>query len=398
MFVSALSQHPVTAHAVGEVAGATLEELGERPDLALVFVTTAHAGALEDVVVAVDELLHPLVLLGCASTGIIGPHLEVERSAGVALLAGTTGPVAPLWLDAPGDLATDGATSHLVRPDPAGWPRPVPFAPSGAVVLADPHSFAPQALLGSEGTVDVPLLGCQPSPAGGPGTSRLALGRAVRTNGAVGALLGPATAVDGVVAHGRRAFGPAMVVTRADGGHVLELAGRPALDRLVQHARRLDPDQIERVEHGGLTLGRVVDERGETFDPGDFVHHAVLGTERGTGALVVDGTLAVGTTVQFHLRDPATARRDLGRALRHRRTDAALLFVGEERATGFAEAGHDVDAVTAELGPVPLAGCWSAATFAPVGGRNFAHDHGAAVAMLRHRAPGALTPKGGPEP
>jgi small ligand-binding sensory domain FIST len=392
VFVSALSQHPVTAHAVGEVAGAALEELGERPDLALVFVTTAHAGALEDVMHAVDELLHPLVLLGCAATGVVGPHLEVERSAGVALLAGTTGPVAPLWLDAREDPGPDGGPQPAV----AGWPRALPFAPSGALVLADPHSFTLDAFGGTGEADGFPVLGCQPSPGGGPGTSRLALGRAVRTDGAVGALLGPATTLDGVVAHGRRAFGRALAVTRAEGDQVLELAGRPALDRLVQQARGLDPDQIERVEHGGLTLGRVVDERTEVFAPDDFVHHAVLGTERGTGALVMDRALAVGATVQFHLRDPASARRDLGRALHEHRADAALLFVGEDRATHFADAGHDVAALTAELGPVPLAGCWSAATLAPVKGRNFAHHDSAAVALLGDHAPPAPAPDGGP--
>ncbi len=48
-FAAAMSEHPLTAHAVGEVTGAVLERIGDRPDFATVFVTPPHAGALEDV-------------------------------------------------------------------------------------------------------------------------------------------------------------------------------------------------------------------------------------------------------------------------------------------------------------------------------------------------------------
>ena len=49
-FASALSEHPVTSEAIGEVVGAVLEAIGERPDLVMVTVTRSHAGALEDIV------------------------------------------------------------------------------------------------------------------------------------------------------------------------------------------------------------------------------------------------------------------------------------------------------------------------------------------------------------
>jgi hypothetical protein len=45
-FASALSEHPVPAYATGEVCGQVLEGVGAHPDLAIVFTTLAHAGAL----------------------------------------------------------------------------------------------------------------------------------------------------------------------------------------------------------------------------------------------------------------------------------------------------------------------------------------------------------------
>ncbi len=379
-FVSALSQHPVTAHAVGEVTGSALEQLGDRPDLVAVFVTTAHAGALEDVMGAVDEILHPLVLMGCAASAVIGPHLEVERSAGVAILAGTTGPIIPLRL-------RTGDQSEIGPEEPTGpllgWPRQLPFTPSAAVVLADPFSFAPGPLLHQAGAIgELPLFGCLPAPGGGPGTSRLALGRTVWSNGAVGALLGPATAVTGVVAQGARAFGRPLTVTRAEGNLVIELAGRPALERLVEQARGLRPTEVEHLQRGGLAVGEVLRQQGETVGATDVILRPVLGSDRDGGALVVSEDIALGATVQFHLRDDDT-RGDLNRALSDQATDAALLFVDAERAMRSAVPGRDVSAVTAALGPVPLAGCWAAAELGPVGGRNFIHNRSAAVALLR---------------
>ena len=69
-FAAALSEHPVTAHATGEVIGQVLEAGVTEPDLALLFVTPPHGGALEDAAAAVQATLRPRVLLGCAADAI----------------------------------------------------------------------------------------------------------------------------------------------------------------------------------------------------------------------------------------------------------------------------------------------------------------------------------------
>jgi hypothetical protein len=48
-FAAAFSQHPVAAHAVGEVAGALFDNLGNAPDVVAIFVTAPHTGTLEDI-------------------------------------------------------------------------------------------------------------------------------------------------------------------------------------------------------------------------------------------------------------------------------------------------------------------------------------------------------------
>src|ERR1700721_303634 len=127
-FAAAMSEHPLTAHAAGEVTGAVLERIGDRPDFATVFVTPPHAGALEDVMHTVEEVLHPLVALGCAAESVLGPHREVEQQAAVTLWAGHVGPLVSLALDAVPSESADGLVLE-------GWPAELPFEPEALVLV-----------------------------------------------------------------------------------------------------------------------------------------------------------------------------------------------------------------------------------------------------------------------
>ncbi|HXQ43361.1 MAG TPA: FIST N-terminal domain-containing protein [Acidimicrobiales bacterium] len=378
-FAAALSEHPVPAHAVGEVAGEILDTFGERPDLAMVFVTPPFAGALEDAVAAIDDILHPLVLLGCAAESIVGPHREVEQTAAVSLFAARTGPLLPVALHA-GEAP--GADGIAVR----GWPDDIAFTPQALLLVADPFSFPTEAFLDWVATSypGLPVIGGMASAAQAPGGNRLAMGRHVRTSGAVGALLGPGVSVETVVSQGCRPFGQPLVVTRADGNLILELAGTPALERLVAQAHgALTEDEVALLEMGGLQIGRVIDEHRESFGRGDFLLRGVLGADRRTGALAVGDVVPVGTTVQFHLRDARTADEDLHVLLEGHHADGALVFTCNGRGSRlFDEPHHDARVVSDLLGPVPMAGFFAAGEIGPVGGHNFIHGFTASMALL----------------
>lgn len=377
-FASALSEHPLTAYAVGEVTGAVLERLGTRPDLALVFVTPPHAGALEDVVATVDEVLHPLALVGCAAESVVGPHREIEHEAAVSLFAARTGPLLPVALES----VDDPGSGFSLR----GWPDEIAFAPQALLLVADPYSFAVDAFFTwlADRCPGLPVIGGLASAAQGPGGNRLALGRAVRSSGAVGVLLGPGVEIATVVSQGCRSFGQPLVVTKAEGNIIFELAGKPALERLVAQAHQeLTDTDVRLLEAGGLHVGRVIDEHRESFGRGDFLIRSVLGADRRNGAVAVGDVVPVGTTVQFHLRDSSTADEDLHSLLAGRRADGALLFTCNGRGTRmFGEPHHDVGVLAAHLGPVPLAGYFAAGELGPVGGHNFLHGFTASVALF----------------
>jgi small ligand-binding sensory domain FIST len=140
---------------------------------------------------------------------------------------------------------------------------------------------------------------------------------------------------------------------------------------------------------GGLHLGRVTNEYRGEFQRGDFLVRNVLGLDRDSGALVINDRVRVGQTVQFHVRDAATADEDLHALLQldlsahEHRPEAALLFSCNGRGTRmFDTPDHDAQAVRAEAGDIPLAGFFAQGELGPVGGQNFIHGFTASLALF----------------
>ena len=118
-----------------------------------------------------------------------------------------------------------------------------------------------------------------------------------------------------------------MTVTKSDGRIIYELAGRPALERLVELLESLDADDRALAQRG-IHLGRVIDEHKIDFDRGDFLIRTVLGGDRDVGAIAVGDDVEVGATVQFQVRDAESADHDLRELLTgQRREGGARLHV-----------------------------------------------------------------------
>jgi small ligand-binding sensory domain FIST len=374
-FAAALSTHPVTAHAVGEVAGQVLEQLGPHPDLVLLFVTRPHAGALEDAASAVRTLLSPSLLLGCAAESVVGPGLEIEAAPAVSLWAGILGPVAPIRLS-----AVMGEEPRLM-----GWPDTLPFQPQGLILIGDPYTMPVDVLFAdlAERHPALPVLGGMASAALGPGGNRLALDDRIHTSGAVGVVIGPGTRLSTVVSQGCRPIGRPLVVTKSERNVVYELAGLPALERLLEMARSGMSERDISLINQGLHLGLVIDEHKADFGRGDFLVRNVMGADQSNGAIAVGDIVEVGTTVQFHVRDADAADEDLRELLAARTADGALLFTCNGRGSRlFAEPNHDAGVVSEALDNPPVAGFFAAGELGPVGGRNFMHGFTASLALF----------------
>jgi small ligand-binding sensory domain FIST len=379
-FAAGLSQHPSPAVAVGEVLGQVIDALSAGgadgpPDLALLFVTPPHAGALEDAAGAVRELLEPGALLGCAAVSVVAGAREVEQSPAVALWAGMTGPVTPFHLTV--QETPDGQTV-------TGWADDLPEDPSALLLLPDPFSFPVDSFLQRlhQDRPGLVVVGGMASAARGPGGNRLVIDDRVESGGAVGAFLPSSLTVTTVVSQGCRPVGAPLAVTKAQDNIVYELGGRPALERL-QEVAAAATDADRRLLSEFVHLGRVIDERKVEFDRGDFLMRNVLGADPRVGAIMVNDVVEVGSTVQFQVRDAVSAGDDLTQLMGSRTADAAWLFTCNGRGSHlFPTPDHDATVVSDSLGGVALAGMFCAGELGPIGGRNFVHGFTASVVLL----------------
>ena len=377
-FAAALSEHPNAAVATGDVVGRVLEGLGdasEPPDLAMVFVTPAHASELQEIVATVNATLRPTAMLGCAAISVVGGEREVERGPGISLWAGRTGAVTAFHLEvAP---SPDGLTF-------TGWPDAIPDDASALLLIPDPFSFPTDDLLRrmAEDRPGMPVVGGMASVARAPGGNRLVINDEVVTSGAVGAFLGAGVEVTTVVSQGCRPVGSPFVVTRAEQNIVYELGGRPAVERLQEVAAGLsdaDRDLLASL----VQIGRVIDEHKLDFVPGDFLVRNVVGADPNSGALQVGDIVEVGSTAQFQVRDATSADQDLRRLISGRPAQAALVFTCNGRGTHlFPEPHHDAMVVSESLAGAPVAGMFCAGELGPIGGHNFTHGFTASVVLL----------------
>lgn len=373
-FAAALSEHPLATQAAGEVIGQVLETLGTPPDVAMLFVTAPHAGALEDIARTVRRLVNPRVLVGATAVSVLGGSQEVEDRPGVALWAGQFGvDVEPVRLEA---IPTDenlfvAGGGVLNRND------------GTLLLLADPFSFPVEQVLDHlrETAPGVTIIGGMASAARGPGGNVLVLDDEQFRTGAAGVWLPPEVDVTSVVSQGCRPIGQPYVVTRSERNVLYELAGKPALERLNDTIDGLD-DHDKRLLASGLHIGHVIDEHAVEFRRGDFLIRGVLGADRKVGAIAIGDEIPVGATVQFQVRDALSADEDLRELIDGRRAGGALVFTCNGRGSNlFGEPGHDAEVVTEATGAA-VAGMFCAGELGPVATTNFVHGFTASIALF----------------
>jgi small ligand-binding sensory domain FIST len=383
-FASALSEHPDPAEATGEVIGAVLEQLGTEPDVAAVFASPQHRDTFGDMAAAINRMLRPGVLAGTTAVAVLGGSREVEDSPAIGLWAGRLAarprPVRLQATPTASGIALQGLSASTFEPGDALLLLADPFSlPVDAIIDALTEFEMPEATE----TLSVPVVGGMASAANVPGDNRLVLDDEVMSSGGVGVVLPGGVATRTVVSQGCRPIGDPMIVTRADGNLVIEIAGRPALDRLDDLVRAADAEERSLLA-SGLQIGIAIDEHRATFERGDFLVRGVVGADRLQRALAVGDRVAVGTTVQFQVRDAVAADEDLRAMLADATGDAALVFTCNGRGQRlFGEPDHDARVVHDTLGSPALAGMFCAGEFGPVGGRSFVHGFTASVLVFR---------------
>jgi small ligand-binding sensory domain FIST len=347
---------------------------GIAPSLVCTFVCGTDPDSVEAALSRVASLAGSATTLGCSAGGVIGDERAVEASSAVsvwaAVLPRTTMRTFHLEvMRTPDNLAVVGLPEHAGESDLC-------------LLLADPYSFPADGFVTrfNDTAVGLPVAGGMASGLLGAGGSRLLVDGRVVDRGAVGVLLRGQVGARTVVAQGCRPIGPTMVVTKAEGNVILELAGIPAMRKLEEIVTELPADE-QALASRGLQLGVAMDEYAEVHERGDFLVRAVMGVDEPREGLVVGDLVEMGRTVRFQVRDAQAADDDLYEMLADPGlVEGALLFSCNGRGANlFASADHDPQVLAERFAHAPVGGFFAAGEIGPVGGRNYLHGFTASI-------------------
>jgi small ligand-binding sensory domain FIST len=334
---------------------------------------------------ALRELIDADMLIGGTVEGVLAGGLEQERGRAVVV-----------WLARlPQAVLVPLALEYRQTPDGGsfvGWPTDVHLRwPDNAtlLLLADPFSFPVDRLITrlAEDHPGLPIVGGMLSGAAAPGRNVLVLNSHTYDSGAVGVLLGGGVRVRPIVSQGCRPIGRTFVITKAEENILIELGGKPALERLREIYGELDEGDRQLVRTS-LHVGRVASEYQERFEQGDFLVRNVIGADPDSGVIAVGDTLRVGQTMQFHVRDAESARTDLTTLLAsYPSTQPApiggLIFTCNGRGTRlFSTPNHDAACLQERFDGLPAAGFFAQGEIGPIGRQNCLHGFTASIALF----------------
>jgi small ligand-binding sensory domain FIST len=384
-FGCGISQETDTLAAADAVIAEVLAARLSKPDILFVFLSAAHAAQAEELLQRLHDELSPRCVIGASAEGVIGKDQEIERTAGLAILAGDLGGGSVKSFH----FGRDDWRKLLMEEDALSEEIGHGAGTRALIGFGDPFSTPLRQLLEKleEKCPALPLVGGMASSARSPGENVLLCDDEVFDQGFVGISLSGAIDVQTVVSQGCRPVGHPVVVTKAHENVIEQIGGKPALGALQEIVDTM-PLEEQQLLRNGLFIGRAIDEYRENWSRGDFLVRNVLGMEQATGGIGITDMVRVGQTVQFHVRDTATAEEDLRLLLEEQKKQDApaggLLFNCNGRGTRmFSKPCHDIAATRAVFPNTPIAGFFAAGELGPVGKQNFIHGHTASFALFR---------------
>lgn len=359
---------------------------GGTPDAIVVIASARLADSLPQISEAVWHHAGSMIVVGGASSGVIGRGVELEHEPAISLLA----------LDLPGAILRPVRFTQGMLEDAAegglaeriGVERELV---NGWFVLADPFKMDGALLVDrlNESYPGSPGIGGLLAPADGQRRTWVMLNGQTYDDGGVGLSIGGAFDLMPVVSQGCEPIGETWTITGVDGRWVETIANRPALHMLLETLATLPVDiQHEAREH--LVAGLAADEYRETFDRGDFLIRNIIGVRKETGAIALGARPRVGQTIQFQVRDAATADLDLIATLLEaqlrlddRKPVAGLIAScngrGEEL---FGTPHHDAAAIERRFPGLPLTGSIAAGEIGTVGTKSFIHGFTCSLGLI----------------
>jgi hypothetical protein len=365
-----------SANTSARVAGATAAQqaLGRQAKLLVVFASFEYD--LEDLVEGVSGVAGETPVIGCSTTGEIGPAREDAPSVVVVGLGGD-------FDVAVGRASGFGESPRRVGEAAVGELGPFDDRQHGVVLLlTDTLAGDQQEMLrGAYGVVgaNIPLVG------GGAGddlrmvTSRQIFGRQVLLDSVVAAAIRSDGPIGVSASHGWKREGRAMTVTASRGNDVYTLDDRPALDVYLErhHAPAGVEDDREAFVNFAITRPLTMARRGQVA-----VRH-VLSTDTTSRLLGCASTVPRGATVWLSHGDTVSALEAAGHACDEAIAGLAgspplglLLFdcTGRRAVLGDVGLEQERDIIATHAGSAAIAGFYSYGEIARVMGVDGFHN------------------------
>lgn len=398
--ISARSEQLDSRDAAREIASELRSGSLVRPDILVVFGSFHHRALFSDVLEVLRGDLHPAHLLACTAKSVVSDRLELEDGPAISALAlSLPGVVARPFhfdiADGPPSVWSDSFIRDRVALPPDEGDAHGVLPHRGTIMVSDPFSInaaeAAAAIDRAAGPQGARVIGGIASGASHAGLNVLAADRRIAHMGAVGLSIFGDVQIDFVTSSGCRPVGAPMVVTKARGGEIHELGGKPALSAARAMADALSESERAHFANG-LLVGIAVNAAKPRLGRGDFLVRPVQALDAARGIITLPEAIAVGTTVQFQVRDASTAHEDLDMLLDAEMlrdpAAAALLFTCYLRGSRlYGDAENDAALLSRRLGGLPIAGFHTAGEIAPIGRRSQLHTQTAAVALFRSARP-----------
>ncbi|MFK7739692.1 MAG: FIST N-terminal domain-containing protein [Planctomycetota bacterium] len=401
-FHSALAESSDLEEACDAIASEIRRALGTQPlDLLCVFASASYGSALDRLPVMLHERIAVRTLVG--STALEHGTAEQQQGQGEPQSCPALSVLAGRLDDGAEVAATVVSNGDLPHPDapPSAWRALLPESSArlgsplprdestdasrdvrGVLVWTEPfHTDIAGLLTGLDYALPVaPKVGGLASGSNHPHGNALFCGRRRTNQGAVLLTFRGAVDVQPVVSQGCRPIGRVGRITEANNNRLVGVDNKPIKSFLTEQLQELGSADLEIAQGSPLFLGIASDPFAVAApDAGEFLVRNVLGIDQ-QDHLVVGERLAVGRSVQLHLRDATSGVEDLDQRLRHERAAdacAALMF----RCIGRNSEDHGR---FASLAPdVPLLGGTCNGEIGPVGAVTHLHGYTASCVLLR---------------
>ena len=359
-----------------------------RSDFALVFATPHHSGHFDEIIREVKTVTGASRITGCSGIGVLTHQEEIEISPGIAVMAVHSNMISGYTFLYRNLFERDSMIGHAI----GEFAKQMRKKSELLILFPDPNSVHVPALLNSiQEECGSPLTligGCASGEESRKQTYQIGDHDTASGSGSGIYLTGEFSHAIGIAQACHPVSGP-LLVTRAMGGRIQELRGRPALEHLLQLIQEPVAENLPSALRN-LLIGLPVDPSSTELQSGNYIVRKITGIDPSDGSILTSETVTEGQPLSFVVRDETRAAQEFEEMLEN--LSQAHLACPPRFGLYFQYAGRrdslcrtmplKIHLIRKYFGTMPLIGFFSDGEIAPVGKINCLHTLSGVLALI----------------